>query len=236
MQEWHASCLVNRCHTFGVRNHSLNGRTLPWGRSGTPEDPRVLILLRSAAGSFLGGGMAGVSAVVALRERGFTGRITLTGAEEHLPYEPAGDLTQSPNPTCVRRTRVERWQNARHHAAHAASATLGQGNQHHQLYDEIPWAWTDQYESRWGSAGLTGSDMDVVRRGSRDSAERALWFFSSWGRSYGAIAVNRRRELRAVRLTLGRGPIFATNMRADRSIDLTTVLSGVGAPNSTVTT
>lgn len=145
----------------------------------------------------------------------------------------AGDLARFPSPTYGRRIRVEHWQNAHRHAAHTASAVLGRGNQHHPPYDEIPWAWTDQCGSRWEIAGLTGSDMDVIGRGSPDSTEGALWVFSSQGRIHGAVAVNRRRELRAVHRALGRGPVFATNMISDESVDLATALSGVDATNST---
>ncbi|MFD4604244.1 NAD(P)/FAD-dependent oxidoreductase [Streptomyces sp. NPDC058464] len=47
-------------------------------RRGTSQTRRVVVV---------GAGMAGVQTAVALRERGFTGTITLIGAEPHQPYD-----------------------------------------------------------------------------------------------------------------------------------------------------
>ncbi|MEU5309721.1 FAD-dependent oxidoreductase [Streptomyces sp. NPDC021562] len=47
-------------------------------RQGTSQERRVVVV---------GAGMAGVQTAVALRERGFTGTVTLIGAEPHQPYD-----------------------------------------------------------------------------------------------------------------------------------------------------
>ncbi len=158
----------------------------------------------------------------------------------------AGDLARFPSPTFGHSIRVEHWQNAHSHAAHIAAALLYEGNQHDEPYDEIPWAWTDQYGSRWEIAGLPGPGLDVIRRGSPDSPAGALWVFSSEGRVRGAVAssegrvrgavaTNRRRDLRAIQRALGRGPVFVTDMVADESVDMATALSEVGVTESTDT-
>ncbi|MET7284978.1 FAD-dependent oxidoreductase [Streptomyces sp. NPDC005573] len=47
-------------------------------REGTPKERRVVVV---------GAGMAGVQTAVALREQGFTGTVTVIGAEPHQPYD-----------------------------------------------------------------------------------------------------------------------------------------------------
>jgi 3-phenylpropionate/trans-cinnamate dioxygenase ferredoxin reductase subunit len=105
----------------------------------------------------------------------------------------AGDLARFPSQAFNRQLRVEHWQNAQKQAVHAVRSMLG----HDEPYDEIPWAWSEQHGKRWEIAGLPMLGNDVVRTGDPDSDEGALWVFSDEGRVQGAVAVNRRRELRA---------------------------------------
>lgn len=143
----------------------------------------------------------------------------------------AGDLARFPSPAFGRNIRVEHWQNAQNHAAKAVTGILGA----HEPYNEIPWAWTEQYGKRWEIAGLPAPSMAVIRRGVPDSADGALWVFSEHGRVYGAVAVNRRRELRAVRRALANGPIFSNYTIRDESVDIRAALNGTDAANRATT-
>ncbi|MFF5988806.1 NAD(P)/FAD-dependent oxidoreductase [Prauserella flavalba] len=132
----------------------------------------------------------------------------------------AGDLARFPSRAFNRRLRVEHWQNAQNQAANAVESMLG----HDEPYDDIPWAWTEQHGRRWEIAGLPMLGTDVVRRGDPDSAEGALWVFSEQGRVQGAVAVNRRRELRAVRRALAREALVDVDAVRDESVDIRTAI------------
>nr|ACL31219.1 ferredoxin reductase [Rhodococcus sp. TFB] len=138
----------------------------------------------------------------------------------------AGDLARFPSPTFGRNIRVEHWQNAHNQAVKAVEGMLRHGDRDIEPYDDIPWAWTNQYGNQWEIAGLPGAGMDVVRRGVPGSAEGALWIFSTRGHVQGAVAVNRRRELRAIQRALGDGPVLLNEAVRDESVDLRAALSG----------
>ncbi|MET8249141.1 FAD-dependent oxidoreductase [Streptomyces sp. NPDC005202] len=137
----------------------------------------------------------------------------------------AGDLARFPSRTFNRQLRVEHWQNAQNQAANAVESMLG----HDEPYDEIPWAWTEQHGKRWEIAGLPMLGTDVVRRGDPDSAEGALWVFSDQGRVQGAVAVNRRRELRAIRRALAQEVFVDTDAVRDESVDIRIAISSADA-------
>ncbi|WP_016880391.1 MULTISPECIES: NAD(P)/FAD-dependent oxidoreductase [Rhodococcus] len=141
----------------------------------------------------------------------------------------AGDLARFPSPTFGRSIRVEHWQNAQLQAAKAVEGMLGHGDRDIEPYDDIPWAWTKQYGNQWEIAGRPGPDMQVIRRGVPGSTDGALWIFSAHGRVQGAVVVNRRRELRAVRRALEQGPIFTNDTIRDESVDLRAALSDTDA-------
>jgi 3-phenylpropionate/trans-cinnamate dioxygenase ferredoxin reductase subunit len=137
----------------------------------------------------------------------------------------AGDLARFPSPAFASDIRVEHWQNAQGQAASAADSLLGQG----RPYNEVPWAWSEQYGDRWEITGLPGHGMEISCRGMPDSADGALWLFSREDRVHGAVALNRRKELRAVRRALETGPIPTSQRWQDESVDIGALLS---APDS----
>lgn len=139
----------------------------------------------------------------------------------------AGDLARHPNPKFGRDIRVEHWQNAQLQAAKAVEGMLGDGDV--APYDDIPWVWTEQYENHWEIVGLPAPSMKVIRRGTLGAAGGALWIFSQDGLVWGAVAVNRRRELRLVRRALKRGPVFSDETLRDESVDIRAALGDAGS-------
>ncbi|NIJ09285.1 3-phenylpropionate/trans-cinnamate dioxygenase ferredoxin reductase subunit [Sphingomonas vulcanisoli] len=73
----------------------------------------------------------------------------------------AGDVARLVHPLADEPIRVEAWQHARRHGAHAARAMLGDTSP----YAEIPWFWTDQHGVNIQVAGLPGLADSHVERG-----------------------------------------------------------------------
>lgn len=137
----------------------------------------------------------------------------------------AGDLARFPSTAFGRALRVEHWQNAQDQATTAVRAMFGTA----EPYDGIPWAWSEQHGRRWEIAGQPHLGTAVARRGDPDSVDGALWVFSDEDRVRGAVAVGRRRELRAVLRGLARGVTVTEHDVRDESVDIRTALHGAAA-------
>lgn len=84
----------------------------------------------------------------------------------------AGDVANALNPFYGHRLRVEHWQNARRQGAAAARAMLGQA----VSFDEIPYFFSDQYETGMEYSGYATGWDEVVFRGDVDAREfLAFW-------------------------------------------------------------
>ena len=80
----------------------------------------------------------------------------------------AGDCCSFPHPLYGdRRVRLEAWRNALDQGALAARNMLGAG----QIYDTVPWFWSDQYELTLHMAGLSDQCAVHVKRDLGDGAE-----------------------------------------------------------------
>jgi NADPH-dependent 2,4-dienoyl-CoA reductase/sulfur reductase-like enzyme len=86
----------------------------------------------------------------------------------------AGDIANSYNPLLGRQIRVEHWANALNGGPAAARSMLGQP----EVYDRVPYFYSDQYDLGMECAGLPspGAYDQVVYRGDRD----ALEFIAFW--------------------------------------------------------
>lgn len=72
----------------------------------------------------------------------------------------AGDVASILLPRYGTRVRLEAWQHARRHGASVARNMCGG----REVYDEVPWFWTDQHGTNLQVAGLTRfADTEVVR-------------------------------------------------------------------------
>ena len=97
----------------------------------------------------------------------------------------AGDVANARHPRYGRRLRVEHWANAYNQGPAAARSMLGQ----EVAYDEIPYFFSDQYESGMEYGGYASEWDEVVFRG--DVADRE--FISFWvdeGRVIAGMNVN----------------------------------------------
>jgi len=210
-----------------AQQHRVNGVRL---RPSTP--PRAIIGTSSVQGVELAdGSVVPASAVVVgigsipsgqslASDAGITTRdgVVVDGVGRSSVPEvfATGDLARFPT-SSYGEIRVEHWQHAIQHAQVVAAAIVGVEQ---APYAGVPWVWTEQFGRRWEIAGLPQRGTDVVRRGDPDSDEGALWAFTNDSRVVAAVALGRRRELRAVLRSL-EGPVsLMTPQFVDESVDV----------------
>jgi 3-phenylpropionate/trans-cinnamate dioxygenase ferredoxin reductase subunit len=127
----------------------------------------------------------------------------------------AGDVANHYHPVFERRIRVEHWQNALKQGPAAARNMLGKD----EPYDEVPWFWSDQYDSNLQYAGFHTEWDELVVRGSMEE-RNFVAFYRQDGRILAAVAVNRGRDLRrSMRLIKAQRPVDAARL-CDLDVDL----------------
>jgi 3-phenylpropionate/trans-cinnamate dioxygenase ferredoxin reductase subunit len=130
----------------------------------------------------------------------------------------AGDVANHYHPVFERHIRVEHWQNALKQGPAAARNMLGEN----ELYDEIPWFWSDQYEHNLQYAGFHTEWDDLVVRGSMDE-RNFVAFYRKDGRVLAAVAMNQGRDLRrSIPLIKTQEEIAAATL-GDLDVDLRTL-------------
>jgi 3-phenylpropionate/trans-cinnamate dioxygenase ferredoxin reductase subunit len=84
----------------------------------------------------------------------------------------AGDVANAQHPFYGHRLRVEHWANALNQGPAAAKSMLGQP----VSYDEIPYFFSDQFDTGMEYSGLSSRENEVVFRGDREGRE----FIAFW--------------------------------------------------------
>ncbi len=115
----------------------------------------------------------------------------------------AGDVAHQWRPVLGRHVRQETWQNAQVQGAAVAAAMVRDV----PCADELPWYWTDQYESNFQVAGSPEA-ADWIRRGD-DAAARYTLFGVTDGRIVGAVTVDNGREMRPAKELIASGRVIA---------------------------
>jgi 3-phenylpropionate/trans-cinnamate dioxygenase ferredoxin reductase subunit len=131
----------------------------------------------------------------------------------------AGDVANHYHPVFDRRIRVEHWQNALKQGPAAARSMLGKGGR----YDEIPWFWSNQYDSNLQYAGFHTEWDELVVRGSMEE-RNFVAFYRKDERVLAAVSVNRGKDLRrSMRLIKAQLPVDTTKLR-DPDVDIRTLV------------
>ncbi len=97
----------------------------------------------------------------------------------------AGDCTNFPSPRYGRRLRLESVPNAMEQAKVAAANMAGGA----EIYDALPWFWSDQYDVKLQTAGLMEGYDELVIRGSPEQKKFAVWYLKD-GKAIAVDAVN----------------------------------------------
>lgn len=109
----------------------------------------------------------------------------------------AGDCTRHPNALCGRMLRLESVQNAVDQASVAAVNMAGG----QAIYSRVPWFWSQQYDLKMQSAGLSDGHDRIVECGDRSSHRFALKYLRD-GQLIGIDAINMPAEYLAARKTM----------------------------------
>lgn len=126
------------------------------------------------------------------------GRTSVTG------IYAAGDVSRHPNAFCGHYLRLETWENAQNQAIHVANAMLGMTENE---YTEVPWVWSDQYDSNIQLMGFapTAGDQRVLR-GNLEAGDFTVAYLRG-DRLWGAVAINQGRELKVMRKLMQSGAL-----------------------------
>lgn len=140
----------------------------------------------------------------------------------------AGDVANFYHPLFERHVRFEHWHHAIKHGSAAARNMLGAED----VYDEVPWFWSDQYDASIQMAGSTlDCDLSVVR-GDVTSKSFSLFYLKE-NRLRAVLSLNRAKEtLPATRLIRANVPVDASKL-ADEATELRRLARAAIANHST---
>lgn len=120
-----------------------------------------------------------------------------------------------------RRLRLESVQNATDMATAAARAILGDA----KPYDAVPWFWSNQYDLRLQTVGLSIDHDAIVTRGDPDTRSFSLVYLKE-GRVIALDCVNAVRDYAQGRALVAAGARIAPDLLANPAIPLKSHLAG----------
>jgi 3-phenylpropionate/trans-cinnamate dioxygenase ferredoxin reductase subunit len=133
----------------------------------------------------------------------------------------AGDVANAHHPFYAQRIRVEHWANALHQGPLAARTMLGRDD----VYDRLPYFFSDQYDVGMEYSGYaTGRDR-VVFRGDPASRE-FIAFWLAEGRVIAGMNVNVWDVAEPIRALIARGSAVDERRLTDPDVPLTALLDG----------
>jgi 3-phenylpropionate/trans-cinnamate dioxygenase ferredoxin reductase subunit len=120
----------------------------------------------------------------------------------------AGDIVSWPHPLAGGDTiRVEHWTVAAEQGQQAGRNVLLEA-QERKPYDQPPYFWSDQYDTKIQSLGLPGRATRLERLEETEDGSRFVYGGERDGRLVGVIAVNAARRLGSYRMALANRPGF----------------------------
>ena len=121
-----------------------------------------------------------------------------------------GDCTNHPNDLLGHRLRLESVHNALEQAKTAAANICGEDN----VYAQVPWFWSDQYDIKLQIAGLSMGYDDVVIRGDVDSRSFSCAYLRD-GRLIALDAINSPRDFMQSKALIASGAAIPKERLAD---------------------
>jgi len=132
-----------------------------------------------------------------------------------------GDCADHPNVFAGGRARLESVQNAVDQARCVARVIMGKP----EPYRDVPWFWTDQFDTRFQMAGLSGTYDQSVERGSIEGGKFSVFYFKQ-GRLLAVDSVNRPGDHVTARKMLAAGTSLTPEQAADETVDLKRLAAG----------
>jgi len=134
-----------------------------------------------------------------------------------------GDVTRHYNPLLERSLRLESWQNAQNHGIAVAKVIAGAAQP--EPYAELPWFWTDQYESNFQIIGAPTSWDRVIWRGTPGS-DKFTAVYMQGDRVVGGNAMNNPRDIRFLKQLILSGRSLDAATLADPATNLAQLAKG----------
>ena len=135
------------------------------------------------------------------------------GATSDPQIWAAGDCTSHPSALYQRRIRLESVHNAMAQAKAVAGNLCGKS----APYDEAPWFWSDQYDTKLQIAGLAQVAQETVMRGTPDDGAFTVFHIND-GVVVAADTVNAMRDHIACRKLVGERARIRPEVLADTDI------------------
>lgn len=132
-----------------------------------------------------------------------------------------GDVTRHFNPLLARSLRLESWQNAQNQGIAVARVIAGST----EPYAELPWFWSDQYESNFQIVGVPEKWDRVVWRGEPLSGKFTACYMAG-DRLVCANTMNNAREIRFLRQLILSGKAVSDDALADPATNLAVLVKG----------
>jgi anthranilate 1,2-dioxygenase ferredoxin reductase component len=152
-------------------------------------------------------------------------RVDATGRTSDPDIFAAGDATRHDNPLLGRAIRVESWQVALNHAAVVARAMLGGSD----VYAEMPWLWTDQYDCNIQVLGCFEPSLELLRRGDVASGSFTLLGLGTDSRIKLAVTVNNGRDMAVLKRLVTAKASLPKDVLADPNRKLADLLKAARA-------
>lgn len=137
------------------------------------------------------------------------------GRTEDPDIYAAGDCSNHPSSLYGRRVRLESVHNAMAQAKVVAANLCGKTS----VYDEVPWFWSDQYDTKLQIAGLSEGFDETVVRGDIDSGSFTVFYLED-GVVIAADTVNSMPDHMACRTLVAKKARIAADVLADASVAL----------------
>jgi 3-phenylpropionate/trans-cinnamate dioxygenase ferredoxin reductase subunit len=131
----------------------------------------------------------------------------------------AGDCANHPNAFYGRRLRLESVQNAMEQGRVVAAALLGKP----QVYNVVPWFWSDQYDLKLQMVGLSAGFDHMVLRGDLNGRSFAAFYLKD-GRMIAADTVSRAQDFMFAKKLVALHAQVDPLQLADESVSLKTLL------------
>lgn len=126
-----------------------------------------------------------------------------------------GDVANAWHPHYGRQLRVEHWANARYQGAVAGANAVGA----QEIYDRLPYFYSDQYDVNLEYVGNAEPDDEVVIRGDLDKREFVAFYHRNRVLT-AALTVNVSKVFKDVKLMIASGVQLDLNSLADASVPL----------------